>query len=825
MRSTIPLLLLCTAMAGAQEGSPSFPSKVKPFLEAHCIECHGPVTKKAGLSLHDLKPDFGDKDAARHWVNVLDKLVTGQMPPPKRERPDPQELQEVTRWLRAGLRAASLAKQASEGRVVLRRLNRIEYETTLRELLATSIDVKDLLPEDASAAGFDNVSTALEVSSVHLLRYQEAAEKALRSVLPNRSPQEPKKIRQTGRQIVQQSRFLKDIVGKSAFLDGDTLVQFSRTYSHIPTCTAPAPVAGRYKVRASVNARGTDGKPLPLLLVCRDLYGREDKDVRGVHDVPPDKSRLIDGEFDLKRNEVIVFLGWTLPSENDFAKIRKGAKLAEFAGPGIEIEWVEIEGPFDVSPSVGYQRLFGDLTSRPADGIPAPPQGKKRGGGPPIDSPTIASARPREDAERLIRTFLPKAFRRPVEEKLQQYYVKIVHDALDEKMPFAEAMFLGYTAALCSPHFLYLIEPADFANKNMALDDYSIASRLSYFLWSSPPDAELIDLAAKKELKKPTVLRAQVERLLNDPKAHRFTANFAGQWLDLRQINATTPDPRLYGEFDDFLFWSMPRETEMFFEEILAKDLSLTEFVDSDWSFLNQRLAQHYGIKDVFGGEMRKVALPSGSHRGGVLTQAAILKVTADGTRTSPILRGKWVLDKIVGQPPPPPPPGTPAIDPDIRGATTIRQQLDKHRDTAACAACHKHIDPPGFALENFDVIGGWRDHYRAPRPLRPGAGQVALTNYPGRRIYQGLDVEKGGELPDGRKFTNIDEYKQLLLSDKDQLARNLAQKLLIYATGADIQFADREVVEQLVARSRERNYGFRSLIHEVVESRVFLSK
>ena len=677
------------------------------------------------------------------------------------------------------------------------------------------------MPEDSSAAGFDNVSAALEVSSVHLLRYQEAAEKALRSALPNRPPQEPRKIRQTGREIVKQSRFLKEIIGKSAFFEGDALVQFSRTYSHIPTCTAPAPVTGHYKVRASVKARGTGGKPLPLLLVCREFYGREDKDVRGVHDVPTDKSLLIQGEFDLKRQEVIVFLGWTLPSENDFAKIRKGAKLDTFAGPGIEVEWVEIEGPFDVSPPPSYQRLFGDLSSRPADG--KSPQGKKRGA--MVDPLAIVSDHPREDSERLMRSFLPKAFRRPVQEKLQQYYVKIVHDGLDRKMPFAEAMILGYTAALCSPHFFFLIEPADFAHRKMTLDDHAVASRLSYFLWSSPPDAELIDLAGNKELAKTSVLRAQVERLLNDPKAHRFTANFAGQWLDLRQINATTPDPQMYGEFDDFLFWSMPRETEMFFEEILARDRSLTEFVDSDWSYLNERLARHYGIKDVLGGEMRKVKLPPGCHRGGVLTQAAILKVTADGTHTSPIIRGKWVLDRIVGQPPSPPPPGTPAIDPDIRGASTIRQQLDKHRNTVACASCHKHIDPPGFALENFDVIGGWRDYYRAPRPLRPGVGQVALANYPSRRIWQGLEVEKGGELPDGRKFTNIDEYKRLLLSDKDQLARNLAQKLIVYSTGADIQFADREVVEQLVVRSREQHYGFRSLIHEVVESRVFLSK
>jgi hypothetical protein len=264
----------------------------------------------------------------------------------------------------------------------------------------------------------------------------------------------------------------------------------------------------------------------------------------------------------------------------------------------------------------------------------------------------------------------------------------------------------------------------------------------------------------------------------------------------------------------------MPRETELFFEEVLRSDLSLTDFVHSDWTYLNQRLSQHYGIGDVFGGELRKVKLPADSHRGGVLTQAAVLKVTADGTRTSPVLRGKWVLDRILGQPPNPPPPDIPAIEPDIRGATTIRQQLDKHRHTPACAACHRAIDPPGFALENFDVIGGWRDFYRGTR------GQlVDLANYPGRKIFRGLDVEQGGETPDGKPFKGIEEYKQILLADKDQVARNLARKLIIYATGADIQFADREVVEELVVKARENKYGFRSLVHEVVQSRVFLNK
>jgi hypothetical protein len=387
----------------------------------------------------------------------------------------------------------------------------------------------------------------------------------------------------------------------------------------------------------------------------------------------------------------------------------------------------------------------------------------------------------------------------------------------------------GYKAILSSPHFLVFTEPglasaADGVNlRSPKLDDHAIANRLSYFLWTGPPDETLLAAAARGELTRPEPLRAQVERMLADPKAHRFTENFTGQWLDLRKINATIPDPRLYGDFDGVLLWSMPRESHFVFEEILKLDRSLLEFVDADWSILNERLAAHYGIGGLVGSDFHKVALPAGSHRGGVLTQASVLKVTADGTRTSPVLRGKWVLEKILGQPPAPPPTDVPSIEPDIRGATTIRQQLDKHRSIASCASCHVHIDPPGFALETFDPIGGFRDFYRATNGTRTNALKVTFG---GRPLYRGPDVEKGGVTHDGKAFRDIDDYKKLLLADhKDQIARNLTEMLLVYATGADIQFADREVVEQIVDRLKSRNYGFRTLIHEVVQSRVFLNK
>jgi hypothetical protein len=286
----------------------------------------------------------------------------------------------------------------------------------------------------------------------------------------------------------------------------------------------------------------------------------------------------------------------------------------------------------------------------------------------------------------------------------------------------------------------------------------------------------------------------------------------------------TKPDLR-YVEFDDHLLWSMPRETTAFFDEVLAQDRSVTEFVWSDWTFLDRRLAQHYGVGGVDSWELRKTALPARARRGGAMTHASILKVTANGTTTSPVLRGKWVLEKIIGKPPSPPPPDLPALEPDIRGATTIRQQLDKHRHLPACATCHVKIDPPGFALETYDVIGGWRDWYRGAADDSCGKEQVTLAHYPGRQVWRGPDVEKGFTMADGRAFEDIDGYRKILLEDPGQLARNLVEKLIIYATGAEIQFADREVVEQIVRETGKKNHGLRSIIHAVVQSRCFLNK
>ena len=802
-----PCVVWAKEPAIAEAGRTEFSSEFNGLLRKYCFACHDKDTAEAKLSLESLSTKAEDFDYPR-WIPVYHKLRLGQMPPKNEPQPAPEERQRMSDWLRQRLHETSFAQQQTEGRVLLRRLNNTEYETTLRDLLGKQVAVTDLLPEDTVAAGFDNVSAVLDVSSVHLLRYQDAAEKTLKTVVPRQLPAKFK-VRLTGREVVAKSKHAG--VGVSLRVDGDTLFIYAIPYGHIPLGTATVPQPGRYVVRASLYAMGTNGLPLPVRFSAGKAWGRDGNSVLAVRDAPADKPTIFEQECELGLNDLVDVHGWSLPTERQFAdrKLNQGQPLDQYAGPGLAVEWLEIEGPLDTFPPVGYTNLFGDLPL------------KSRYNG---DWLRVESADPRADAERLMRAFLPLAFRRPVSAELQDYYVQIVYAALEKKMSFEDAMLLGYRAALCSPHFLFLTEPRGTRkDQPAALDDYAVAARLSYFLWSTLPDRELMQLAAKGELSTPVVLRAQVERLLKDSRSRRFTENFVGQWLDLRKINDTTPDPKTYAEFDDFLFWSMPNETLRFFEEILQNDRSLTDFTHSDWTILNERLAKHYGIPDVFGGELRLAKLPPDCHRGGVLTHASVMKVTADGTKTSPVLRGKWVLDRILGQPPAPPPANVSAIEPDIRGATTIRQQLDKHRAIESCAACHRHIDPPGFALESFDVIGGWRDFYRGTVYKREAV--VKLANYPGREVIRGLDVEQGGVTADGRPFRDIDEYKQILLADKDQLARNLAEKLLIFATGAEIQFADRAVVEQLVEKSREKNYGFRSLLHDMVQSRIFLNK
>jgi hypothetical protein len=430
----------------------------------------------------------------------------------------------------------------------------------------------------------------------------------------------------------------------------------------------------------------------------------------------------------------------------------------------------------------------------------------------------VISNQPEADAGRLLAAFLPKAFRRPVSDQEVSEHVALFREQLSKGRRFDEALRAAYKMALCSPKFLFLHELTG------ALDVHALASRLSYGLWCAPPDEELTALAAQKKLHDPATLRAQTERLLSAPKAARFNQNFLGSWLNLRDIDFTQPDTKLYPEFEQYLQQSMVAETEKYFEELLSKNLGARHIVHGDFAMLNERLAEHYGIPGVKGHPIRKVSLAADSRRGGFLTQGAVLKVSANGTTTSPVVRGAYVLDRILGTPPDPPPKNVPAIEPDIRGATTIREQLDKHRNQPACAGCHAQLDPPGFALENFDVTGRWRTVYRAI----PESAKDKVVGIPGidiRYYTSGKPVDPGFAMADGRAFKNVDEFKTIVLADPAQIARCVTEKLVVYLTGAPVQFADREVIETIVQRAATSDYGLRTLVHEVIQSRIFTHK
>jgi hypothetical protein len=514
-----------------------------------------------------------------------------------------------------------------------------------------------------------------------------------------------------------------------------------------------------------------------------------------------------------------------------------------YSGPGIALDWFEVEGPlFDQWPPPSHRALFADLPLRPFDpasGLRPPTrkavkqiavnarptdgelteQEKK----PPLV--TVASDWPAVDAGRLLRSFLPKAFRRTVSEHEVQHYAQIARSRITAQDTFEDAMKEAYKAALCSTDFLFTgtCVPTGEPQKSSPLTGRALADRLALWLWNSLPDARLCALAEDGTLRQPAILSREVERLLNDPRSERFVKDFVDQWLDLRKLDASRPNPRTYPEFRAPVRESMPAETQSFFRELLTRNLSATNLVASDFAMLNQPLAQLYGVSGVEGCAIRKVTLPPGSKRGGFITQASVLKVTANGTTTSPVTRGVWMNERILGNPIPPPPASVPAIEPDTRGATTIREQLDKHRSDENCAACHAKIDPPGFALESFDVIGGLRERYRSLGKGDANSAVFAAGWTPPYKLAK--PVDSAGRLPSGESFSDITELRAALLRSPEKLAANLVRQLLMYSTGSESHYSDRREVERIVASCAESDYGIRSLIHAMVQSDLFLRK
>jgi mono/diheme cytochrome c family protein len=793
-RTTKAIGIVCMMFAAASASANESPksadagieSIAKPFFKEHCIRCHGQSETKGELRLNELDADLTRPAIFERWQRIVERIQAGEMPPENEPQPMPEQAAEFVKQLTTQLDAVA-AQRRSGGRVVLRRLNRVEYENTVRDLFDVDVSVKEMLPEDAIAHGFDNVGAALNISPVLMERYLEAADAVIDAAIKPVHNLESK----TERFDLYDSLPTWFIAGVWKQDEGVILFRSSGD-SSTDLRQFKAPVPGRYRFRFLASAHNSE-TPLPMAVLLGNFVvsGNPTRHL-GYFDAPPGEPVVIEFEERLlAKNDTIKVTPVALP----FVYL-KHEIMPEYPGPGLHVHWMEVEGPLPAAwPTESYRRVFGD--SDPQKG-------------------TLA------DAQKLLRKLLPRAFRRPVTEGEEMPFVDLVAASLESGQTFEASLRAGIKAVLASPKFLYLRETTG------GLDDHALASRLSYFLWSTMPDETLLELANDGELHKPDVLRSQVERLLQHPRAKAFTENFTGQWLSLRDIDATTPDKALYPEFEELLKWSAVQETQLFFNEMLKENLSVRNFVDSDFAILNGRLATHYGIPNVHGVEFRKVPLKPEYHRGGVMTQASILKVTANGTSTSPVLRGVWVLDRIMGQPVPPPPPNVPAVEPDIRGATTIREQLAKHRATENCVGCHSRIDPPGFALENFDVIGGWRDRYRVVADQKDWVKNRVgpLAKYLAAYQYGlGRPVEAADALSDGRQFADINELKQLLLTDPEQLARCITEKLVTYATGQPVGFDDRQAVDQILAEAKATDYGLRSLIHEVVASELFRSK
>ena len=855
------------------------------FLERHCLECHDKETAKGDLDLTDLKFDLAQPMNFLDWARIHDRVKSGEMPPLKKPRPAAAELTSFLGDLRERLVTADRQRQGAEGRVELRRLNRVEYENTLRDLLhLPALKVKDMLPADGEAQGFAKSAAALDFSHVQVGRFMEAADHALKSAMaPTFDPPPRETLRVLARemnllgvQIMQRKAvtlhqgqldptFESQVGNFQKRLRGwindppphfDAVGTFMNRAERINGLMAR--YSGWHLLRVRAYGIGWDfGKVLPgRQSEAVSLY--TDDGLLGTMEIPANVPTTREIRVWLNAGDRISFSvasAW----HHDLKDTKMGKKVREasFAGNGVGLEWIEMDGPIHEQwPPASHAALFGDLkmirlpeteemTRAKADRLRPVAQGRRSAlvqanslvqPAPknlqhvlnpalfPKDGPVPAATRdytllpgePETSALELLRRFATRAFHQPPADVALEPAMAAVRSQLQRGGDFVEAMLDGYRALLCAPDFLTIQERVG------TLDDHALAGRLARFLINSAPDDELRALSAAGKLREPGVLRKQSDRLLDDPKAARFHAHFLDYWLRLKDIKLTEPDEKLYPEFNELLLESMTAEPRAYFAEMLRRDLGARCVVASDFAMLNLPLGQLYGVTGANGYALEPVPLPPGSHRGGFITQGSVLKLTANGTTTSPVTRGTWLLTRILGTPPPPPPPSVPAIAPDLRGVTTIKQQLAKHREMESCAACHKMIDPPGFAFENFDVMGGWRERYRSIEQgdAVPGSKDGRVFAY-----KLALPVEPSAETRDGEKFANMDDFRALLLKDEEKIARHLLRQFVIYATGADVGFADDAELDAMMSRLKPRSYGLRSMVHELVQSPLFLKK
>lgn len=729
----------------------AFGTDVVPMVRSYCVGCHSGEKPKAGFDLSKYPDAASAMKSRKAWKLVLDAIEAGTMPPEGKPRPSQAEIDRAVAWLEAQLSKADCRILDDPGRVTLRRLNRVEYRNTVRDLLGVDYQPTEDFPSDDVGYGFDNIGDVLTLPPILMERYLSAAEEIAAKAIVDENPSRP---------LVKHFT-LDDTAGGAPY---------SKRFGRILTSQGEVtihpdfPVDGEYKVH--IRAFGEQAGPDPVKIAIKfDGKTLKEQDVKSTEAT----TGSYEAKFRATRGKTPVAVAFL----NDFYDPNN--RDPKRRDRNLVIRSMEIIGPMPVDS--------GKL-----------PESHKQ----------IVFRKPKDfndvDAWRAILDRLAsRAYRRPATAEEVTRLMRLAELAKLDGERWEVGLRLAIQGLLVSPHFLFRVElDREAPGASHRINDFELASRLSYFLWSSMPDDELFRAARQGSLGKPAELEKQVARMLKDPRSRALTRNFAGQWLQIRKLADVTPDPKQFPKFDEPLRDAMKRETELFFDAIVREDRSILELLDSDFTFLNDRLASHYGMAGGSGNEFRRVPLTDG-RRGGLLTQASILTVTSNPTRTSPVKRGKWVLEQLLGTPPPPPPPDVPELAEGREALSgTLRQRMEQHRANPSCASCHAKMDPLGFGLENYDAIGAWRE--------RDGQNPI----------------DASGVLPGGASFQGPEALRQILKERSPEFTRCLTSKLLTFALGRGLEDADECVVDQVARAVASDGHRFSRLVLEIARSDPF---
>ena len=746
----LALLSLNAPHLFAQDAS-LFQTEMWPIFEKYCVDCHSGEKAKADVDLTQFGTDTKLYEERSFWELVSELVVEREMPPDNKPQPTENERIALLTAIEAGLAELDCETDARPGRVTARRLNRNEYNNTIRDLMLVDLAPADGFPADEVGYGFDNIGDVLTLSPIQMERYLDAAveitEAAIRTDIPSWPPEE----RHQGEDFISASDDVRP--------DRDRYLGLFREGEGWMRVEVEKPAVYRLRIRSFGDQAGPEA---PRMSVSVNGDRVTEIDVPVTSDEP-------------QIDEIEV----TLPAGRP--KIAVGY-LNNFNSNGdrnLFVDYIDVIGPLDAPKP--------DIPASHAKWIPERP----------------APGTELRAARGILRRFATQAYRRPVTEQEVRDLSRFAEMALADGESFESAIQLAMQAGLTSPKFLFRweLDPDDASGLTRELDQYEIASRLSYFLWNSMPDAELFRAAAAGELSAPETLLAQSRRMIDDPRSAAFFSNFVGQWLQIRNLETHEPDPERFPDYDAALANDMRRETELFFESIARDDRSVLDILSANFTFINERLARHYGMPGIEGEQFRRISLPAGSPRRGALTHASIMTLTSNPTRTSPVIRGKWVLEQILGTPPPPPPPGVPELEEDEESVSSasLRQRLEIHRSKPDCRGCHDKMDPIGFAFENFDAIGRWRD------------------------LDGKFSIDPAGELPTGESFNGPADLLGIL-QGKETFLRSLTEKTLTYALGRGLEYYDQCAVDKIVDRLKLGEYRYSVLIEGILLSEPFLT-